>query len=210
MTDLSTDRRNLMRTVAIGGVGLTAGAVLGGGAVAIATGDETSAATRSLVVEVACLGHTIREMAPPLFWPLVDELGELDEGDLRGGSWYVEGMMYPEGTILGDGFIPTDVDRIGTWFCRGNGMSHSERQDPHLVTQQEYYFGSLADDPIGSRMLLSTGVEGRDTDGWRAHRAVVGGTGLYRGARGEVIQEEIGINSTEAPNFRFEFDFDVL
>lgn len=213
MSEPATDRRSAIKTAAIGGIGLTAGAVLGGGAVA-ATAGPAEAERRTVVVEVATLGDTTRSVPFPLLARSV-ELAELDEGDLRGGPWYMEGIMYPEGTILGDGFIPTDTGQIGIWFCRGSNINHPGRADPHLVTEQQFLFGSLADEPLGAKLLISTGIEGRNRPTWRAHRAVVGGTGEYRGATGEVVQEQISTNATEfpfggkAPNFRFEFDVDI-
>lgn len=64
-----------------------------------------------------------------------------------------------------------------------------------------------ADTPSPRHTLVSSGVEGI--------RAVIGGTGRFRTARGEVFQEVIGTNNTTvnvlglpSPNFRFHFDLD--
>jgi hypothetical protein len=193
------------------GLGLTAG-IVGGVAAAANAGDRTT----TLAIEVACLGPTARLYDAPSFGEQVPGFSSLEESDLRGSPWWVEGWMYPEGTIAGNGFVPTDTDRIGVWFCRGHFLVSPVREDPHLVSSHEYYFDDLAADPIGQNLLVSHGVEGRNRPDWEGERAVTGGTGQYRGARGTVLQREIGRNSTlfpagdPAPSFRFEFDIELM
>ena len=207
-----TSRRQALGLAAAGGVGAAAGLVAGGG-VTLAAG-ASGDAQKTLSIEVALRVATIRPIDLAWFGDAVPFA--LDPGDLRGGTWYVEGWIYPIGTFKGDGFIPTEGDAIGTWFCRGNLISSPQRPDPHVATTQEYYFGTLDEEPIGQSLLISQGLEGRNEMPWAATRAVTGGTGEYRGARGTVVQTQIGVTSEldafgmGGAYFRFDFDIDVL
>jgi hypothetical protein len=161
------------------------------------------------VIDVACQGHTFRPFFPEGSTPPPD----LGGTDSRGGSFFVEGLIYRAGTIKqGPGVDPFGEQAIGQWFCRGWFMAHLDRPFPHVITTQEYLFGIITPDNLSPRhTLASSGVEG----GFKlAHRAVIGGSGRYRRARGDVRQLTIGSNTTElvpgaldAPNFRFFFRF---
>lgn len=213
---LQTHRRNFLKGAGFVGAGVAAGA-LAGGVAGAAVSDGGGGSRTRLTIEVACLGHTVRVLPYPALSGILDMFGSLDQFDVRGSPWWVEGWIYPAGTITGYGFIPVEEDRIGSWFCRGHFLASPDRPDPHLSTMQEYYFGGLEQDPMGSKTLASQGVEGRNTEDWSATRVVTGGTGVYRGARGEVTQTQISRNSTampgedggNAPNFRFDFDIDL-
>lgn len=217
-------RRDLLKGATFLGAGVAAGAVAGGVAGASAGGGSPS--RKRFSFEVACLGDTARVVAHPVLSDAAamdvfdgssfqSFFGGRDASDLRGSPWWVEGWIYPTGTIRGDGFIPTEEGRIGSWFCRGHMLISADRPDPHVATVQEYYFGGLEQDPLGSEMLISQGVEGRNAETWSAVRVVAGGTGRYRAARGEVTQTQISINSIPmppgpgSPNFRFDFDVDI-
>lgn len=215
VAEAANPRRNFLMGAGLVGAGVAAGAVAGGVAGAVTAGSDD---TESLSLEVACLGQTLRNIEFPRLDGVVPETGAdgLDPGDLRGSPFYVEGWIYPAGTIAeGDGFIPTEDDVIGMWLCRGHLLISPGREDPHVATLQEYYLGDVAENPIGTELLASQGVEGRNLERWSATRIVTGGTGVYRGARGQVTQSQIGFNSTvdylgfTAPNFRFEFDIDL-
>lgn len=157
-----------------------------------------------LVLDVACLGHTF---AP-------DFTGALDQstGDLRGTSFYVEGLIYPEGTIVpGEVFDVDGTPAKGHWFCRGWFMNYPERPQPGVITSQEYLLDIITPELLSPPdTLASSGVENGPPN-LPAVRAVIGGTGRYRKARGEVVQETIGRNTTmfssgdPAPTFRFDF-----
>lgn len=159
----------------------------------------------SLVVDVACLGNTLA----------LNFAGGLDPegGDFRGVSFSVEGALYPAGTILpGPGFDPDSKESIGHWLCRGWLMFHPGRPEPHGITTQEYLLEVISGDaPSPVDTLVSSGVEGGAE---RFTRAVIGGSGRYGRAQGQVVQETIGTNTTilnvfgaPAPTFRFHFDF---
>ncbi len=160
----------------------------------------------SLVLDVACIGHSFA----PDFTGVLDQAG----GDFRGLSFYVEGALFPGGTIPpGPGFDPAGAMQIGHWLCRGWFMNDSARPAPVAITTQEYLLEVIDSEsnPSPAHTLVSSGLEGGAES---FVRAVVGGTGDYRHARGEVVQQTIGSNTTilnvfggPAPNFRFHFDF---
>lgn len=165
-----------------------------------------------LVVEVACLGETFSPVFPGPPYAPKQSTPPPDVGgtDSRGASFFVEGLIYHAGTIPdGAGFDPASASGGGVWLCRGWFMSHTGRVHPHVVTTQEYLFGlPTAAQPSPAHTLVSSGVEGGIA---LAHRAVIGGSGRHRHARGDVQQLTIGTNTTEilpgvfAPNFRFFF-----
>jgi len=202
--------RRLFLTGALAGVG--AGAVAGAGTAAAMTADDAS----TLTVDVACLGPTVRITAAPVLdgaAPALYDEEPLDPSDLAGSPFLAQGIIYPAGTIAGEGFIPTDEGSIGTWLCRGFFINGPQRPDPHMSTDQTFHFGALTfEDGIGNAMLATHGIEGAGGPAWEVNRLVTGGTGEYRGARGECRQTEIGRNSTLFPwglpalNFRFDFD----
>lgn len=109
----------------------------------------------------------------------------------RGATFIVQGNLYPEGTISGGLSGPDQAGAIGTWLCKGT-FNHDfaeimEGQVPHVTTTQYYVFED------GST-LVSEGYEG----GAETVRAVLGGTGKYFGARGEVVEKEMEENDTLA------------
>lgn len=189
------------RKVVVGAGGLAALAAMWAPSHAIARGRPQG----DLVLDVACIGTTF---APDLGAAL-----NPGAGDLRGTGFSVEGLIYPEGTIPdGPGFDPFSVTPLGTWFCRGWLLIYPARPLPHAVTTQEYMLGIVTpENPTPDDQLCSSGTEGGVP---LAVRSIVGGTGRYRHARGEVLEHLIGTNTTilnvmnePAPNLRFAFNF---
>jgi hypothetical protein len=92
------------------------------------------------------------------------------------------------------------------------------RQVPHLLSTHSFFFGDFSADRLSPPMLVTTGVEnGNDPDDEVVFRAVSGGTGPFRFARGQVRQDRIGRNTSAlrsfsnlgdvmSPNYRFTFD----
>lgn len=195
-------RRRLLTGLTLGGVAV-AGGVVGGVSTAAAT-TPTGAQRTELVLDVACLGDTWRDS--PVRNPA-------DEADFR-MPFAVEGLIYPQGTIPGNGFVATTDGAIGHWSCRGWTILHGDRPEPHATTVQEYVFGMIAPDRLfPPDSLTSAGLEGTFTDQVTT-RSVSGGTGRYMGAIGQVTQVNHGVNTTviddgtgdPAPNFVFTFD----
>jgi hypothetical protein len=179
-------RRGLVGGIAIG-TGVV-GAVAAGAAIAGATGSGYR--KDSLVVDVACLAD---QWVQANIWP------EAPDDDSR-TPFLVEGWIYPAGTIAGDGFIPLEDGSIGRWFCRGFGVSTLARGEPHVNTHQDYVFGVVgADDPFPDDTLSTVGLEGTVDTTKLATRAVIGGTGRYFAATGQMQQQFIAWNTTRFP-----------
>ncbi len=194
-------RRRLLTGLAVGGAAVVGGAV-GGVGVAAASGGGWRRQT--LTFDVACIGDLFRYSVP---------VNPADEADFR-VPFLVEGWIYPAGTIPESGFIPTADSSIGRWFCRGWQVLDAGRPEPHALTLQEYVFGPItADRLFPPDNLTSSGLEG--TFGSEVTtRSIIGGTGQYLGATGQVRQATTGVNTSvcaagsgdPAPNFAFEFD----
>lgn len=203
-TESTTSRRGFLGRAGLVSAALVGGAAAGAG-VAAAT-DGGGSRSESLTVDVACLGNTWRE-ASAIQWEASAD------SDIR-NPFRVEGLIYPEGTISGDGFIPTSAGAIGTWFCRGWVILHSERPEPHVSSSQDFLFGSITKERLFPPDMIGTqGIEGTTDDAQVAARYVVGGTGEYLGASGACTQANLGLNTTVfpdgsedlAPNFKFDF-----
>ncbi len=206
MTDQDTSgadvgRRRMLRGLALGGVAVGAG-VVGAGAAVATTGSGWKRET--FTYDVACLGH---------FWRWSNTAMPENDADFR-TPFFVEGWIYPEGTIPGDGFVPTVDNSIGHWFCRGWTMIDGSRGEPHVTSTQQYVMGAITEDRLFPEdIIVSSGLEG--TNGAQvATRPVIGGSGKYLGATGAVRQTHNGVNTTvfadgsgdNALNFIFEFD----
>lgn len=198
------NRRRLLAGAGLASAAVAGGAV-GGGVVAAAS-DGGGLRRESLSLDVACMGDTWRDS--PVRNPA-------DQGDFRGVPFSIEGWIYPEGTIPGDGFVPTSEGAIGHWFCRGTVIIHSQRPEPHVTSTQEHILGRISPDHLfPPDTLTCTGLEGTFVTQLAALRPVIGGTGRYMGAVGQVRQVPNGVNTSifddgtddPAPNFRFEFD----
>lgn len=206
------DRRHLLKKGLVWGGAGAAAATLG--ATATATMGNLTAAhadqAPSLIVDVACLGHTMQVIFAP---------GAHPPSDHAGSVFVIEGAIYPVGTIEGDGFDPSSIPAIGRWFCRGWLVDSAARPQPGALTTQEYLFGEITPqrlhppDQLVSSGLEQTALPTADPT-QPAIRSVIGGTGRYAGASGVVIQHANGHNTTKlgpagvigpAPNFRFEF-----
>lgn len=201
--DVAADptRRRLLTGLGLGGAAVVGG-IVGGVGTAAATGPAWR--RDELVLEVACLGHKWRE---------IPAANPASASDFR-YAFSVEGWIYPEGTIPGDGFLPTVEGSIGTWFCKGWIIIDADRSEPHVLSTQDYVLGPILPDSLfPPDSLASSGTEGTVTD-QVGIRAVTGGTGAYLAAHGAVTQANHGVNTTvladglgdPAPNFRFTFD----
>lgn len=194
-----TRRDVLTKGILAGGVGAAAGVLV----TATGAGCARAAEGTKVTYDVACLGDTFR----------VQPTEGNEEGDLRGNPFYVEGWIYENGTIKGDGFDPASAEAIGVWLCRGWFMINKDRPEPHVVTTQEYIFGDIRKNRLfPPDQLVSSGMEGTDTEKEPPLRSVIGGTGRFLGATGAVLQRGNGENTTtlrgigeKAPNFRFVF-----
>ena len=125
----------------------------------------------------------------------------------------------------------TKATPVGHWLSRGwpiiNGVTYkdsrgtvveSPRTEPHLLTEHNYVFGRMTGDNLTPEMLISSGADdGNDPEKEVLVRAITGGTGRFKFARGQVIERILGRNTTTlrsfsnfpdaySPNYRFEFE----
>jgi hypothetical protein len=117
----------------------------------------------------------------------------------RGDTGIVNGYIFPEGTIPpGDNGFDLDApEKVGDWVAVNiRGALPAPRNA--AVT---YYFA-----------MPDLETAGLITQGFNSHRfpgsipvahAIVGGTGVFSGKTGEVIEEVIGKNKTGAFNLRY-------
>lgn len=140
---------------------------------------------QTMTMNVASLGHTWCQS-------VADNPSGPDDFRM---PFLVEGTIYPEGTF-GDGFVPTDDAAIGRWFCQGWLLENPDRPEPHVSSRQVYVFGSVTEDELfPSDTMSSLGLEGTSA-GQVLTRMVVGGTGRYMGASGQVLEIGKGTNTT--------------
>jgi hypothetical protein len=199
------DRLDLMRrTLVLGGGGVIAATALGGSSALAAAESELDGNAKKVVYEVACLGDTCR------LWPYP---GSEASGDLRGSEFVVEGRIYRRGTIPpGDGFDPFSKPSIGLWVCTGWVLLHPDRSSPEQFSWQLFAVGEFKPGERHPRnMLMSLGFDSSQPPDAVNERALTGGTGKYRGARGAHLLFHLGHNTTvipeigPAPNFRMTF-----
>jgi hypothetical protein len=164
--------------------------------------DHKRPSLREFVVDVAMNGPTWRmnDGTNP-FFPLFT--GQL----FRGNTFIVSGKIYRGGTLKRGGDFgrpdnpagPETPKAIGTWVCRGTfNLDIGEIAAggfPHVTSTQVFTFDS-------GETLVSEGPEGGAT----VVRAVIGGTARYRSARGQVVEEPLGVNTSNLFNVRFYFD----
>lgn len=121
------------------------------------------------------------------------------------------GHWLSRGWVLINGQKEPNRDRHGT-------IVEESRTEPHLLTDHNYVFGRFSPENLTPEMIVSNGMDdGNDPDREVLVRAVTGGTGRFRFARGQVVERRLGNNTTvlrsfaklgdvPAPNYRFEFE----
>jgi hypothetical protein len=118
-----------------------------------------------------------------------------------GDTLVIHGTIYPGGTLK-PGVQDNDPNApggIGKIICRGVFLISSHDVGAKFVTDvSELYLL-----PDKTRSLVADGL-GPSTD-VTAHRAVLGGTGFFRNAVGELHETNIGSNATGFCNLRMTF-----
>jgi hypothetical protein len=128
----------------------------------------------------------------------------------RGNTFIVSGKIYRRGMLQSGGEFgggatnpsgPETPDPIGTWVCRGTfNLDIGDIASggfPHVTSTQVFTFDS-------GDVLVTEGPEG----GAEVLRAVVGGAGHLRHARGDVVETPLGVNTSNLFNVRMHFRLD--
>ncbi len=122
-----------------------------------------------------------------------------------GSSFITRGYLYEPGTLTDSNGVNPDgspefPDKvIGEWICQGymiNDAGHATGGVWVFSTQ----FFQLGSEP-GAQTIVTQGYELADTDVAIA-RAITGGTGEFKLARGESSQTLLGLNASEGVNLR--------
>jgi hypothetical protein len=128
----------------------------------------------------------------------------------RGDTFIIDGTVYPAGTIPGGKAMEPDpnIRPIGKYRIRGTSTedfaefqkasAHLPHAAPTLAFANELF--SLPDDDT---TILTDGLWPNAY--FSAHREVLGGTGRFRYAVGEVYEENIGENKDGFCNLRVTF-----
>ena len=204
-TTSELERRDLLRRSFFWGSAAVAGSL----AVAAPAHADSPHVT---VFDVAMLGNTHRLIPGP----------GVEDFDLRGTTYYVDGIIYPGGTITGGAEIfdpAAHADQaIGTWISTGSFIWSPGRLQPHRFSIQQHIFGTISPaDLFPEDQIASQGTESsRTQDTLPSTRVITGGSGKYFGASGQITQYGHGKNNTlinvlgqvqTAPNFRMHFKF---
>lgn len=136
---------------------------------------------KTFTLEAACDGET---------------LGPADSDFARGELVVINGDIYPEGSLSSP---TTGSDPIGTWRCLFASLA-----EPPVAGAVIYYF---ALDDSKESLILVQGLNSHfpPPDSVPKVLAIVGGTGKYAGATGEVREEVIGLNDLGCFDLRFHF-----
>lgn len=148
-----------------------------------------------------------------------DQGQPLDENGfpLYGNNFVTQGYIYPPGTLKrdpktglyngvnADGTAEFPDKVLGIWICRGwvfGDEGFNIESGPVVVTTQIYDFSEITGQ-FGRITLVTDGTELIDED-VPISRAVTGGTGPYKRARGQVKQTLLGVNGTVGVSLRFQ------
>jgi hypothetical protein len=133
-----------------------------------------------------------------------------------GNPFIAHGYLYPAGFLDANAGVDTDgrpaipEQVVGEWTCRGwmVGDGAHTTTGPMVITTQHYELYSELGTPSEPAGTLTTdGFELADVQ-LPVLRAVTGGTGAYRGARGQMTQRFLGLNASEGVELRVQFDLD--
>jgi hypothetical protein len=155
-------------------------------------------------------GHTLKfDVAEDMNRFVFDKDVAYEDGlPADGSSFITRGYLYPYGTLQdGNGVNPDGSPEfpdkvVGEWICSGymiNDAGHATGGVWVFSTQ----FFQLGDKP-GAQTIVTQGYELADLNVAIA-RAITGGTGDYKTARGEATQTMLGLNASQGVNLRVEF-----
>jgi hypothetical protein len=125
----------------------------------------------------------------------------------KGSKILIQGNLYPAGTIdahcqnLGNNPCIPPVQPIGQWYCYATILSDIGPGKPFVLGDQIYDFTTSPKSSVklstqagtGANVMISLGYENSLADvNLVANRAVVGGTGAFRAAHGEMKVKVVG------------------
>jgi hypothetical protein len=127
----------------------------------------------------------------------------------HGSAFVTQGYLYPVGTLDGTNGVLADGSPefpdlvIGRWYCYGHmiGDAGHATSGVWVISTQVYDFGPA----YGDVSIVTTGFELADFD-QPITRAISGGTGAYKSARGEAEQVLLGFNATVGVVLRVKLD----
>ena len=124
-----------------------------------------------------------------------------------GNSFVTFGYLYPEGTLNGTNGVLADgspefPDKVlGTWICKGWMIGDGGHTESGVwVTSTQIYNFS---EEFGSATIITDGFEIADFN-VPISRAIVGGTGEYSAAMGEMSQQLLGFTEQMGVNLSVE------
>ena len=133
--------------------------------------------------------------------------------------WDFKGAQ-PLGHFFNRGWVLINGNPTPYRDSRGTEIE-GPRREPHLLSDHTFVLGIFGPKSLSPETLITSGVEnGNDPDADVVVRAVTGGTGRFRHARGEVTQTRVGRNTTVlrsfakmanvmSPNYRFVFELQL-
>lgn len=135
-----------------------------------------------------------------------------DGSPAYGNEFVTEGYIYPGGTLNGSNGVNPDGSPefpnrvIGRWTCRGWHVGEGAHTEtgPWVITHQYFDFGRT----FGSRSITNEGYELVDMN-VPFKRAVTGGTGIFKNAKGDSTQVFLGFNRSNGVVLRVRFH-DIL
>jgi hypothetical protein len=192
--------KNASRNVSAGALALLV--FLGGGLIDTSTQVDAGLANANRVtIEVAEDGTRF----------VYDEAPRFDDDYPAYGNGFVtQGYIYPAGTLTDTNGVDPDGSPefpdqvIGEWTCYGYfvGDGAHTSEGAWVVTTQVFEFDS---DIVGGETIVTVGFETPAGAG-TATRAVVGGSGRWAHASGQVAQVTLGHNGSDGVNATFAFD----
>ena len=167
------------------------------------------------VVAIATAGQTVLARPPEaLVFDVAEDMNRFifdqdvtyeDGFPADGSSFITRGYVYPAGTLTNSNGVNPDGSPefpekvIGEWVCQGymiNDAGHAT-SGVWVFSTQFFQFGEES----GAETLTTVGYELADID-VAISRAITGGTGHYKNARGESEQVLLGLNASEGVNLR--------
>jgi hypothetical protein len=173
------------------------------GVVALASSSEQAAA-QVIQMEIAEDGARF----------IFDEAPVYDDGmPAHGNSFVTFGYIYPAGTLNGSNGVLENGEPefpelvLGEWYCRGymiGEAAHAETGE-WVISTQTFKFN---EDVYSGAILVTEGFEIADFN-VPVTRAITGGTGQFRSARGEGTQQLLGFTDAMGVNLSVELSVEA-